>query len=471
MDDDPAYTGPDLCAMAAHEVVALLRTGEVGPADLLDAAYARIAAVEPRVNAMPTICRDRAEAAARGPVGDTLLGGLPIAIKDLTEVAGVRTTMGTRGLADQIPAHSDPLVIRLEDRGGIVVGKTNTPEFGAGGNTFNDVFGATRNPWDVSRNAGGSSGGAAVSLATGEVWLSHGSDLGGSLRTPAAYCGVVGLRPSPGRAGGGPRPMGFHTEGVQGPMARGVLDCALFLDAMSGFDPASPISFPPPAQPFFETTQRPATGYRIGYSATQGGLGTTSSAMDAALRRALDRLARAGAEVEDHCPELTGLDRTYRVLRAMLWAAMAGRAPEAITRHYKATLRDNIAYGRDLTVEDVYDAQRSRSAIFDAMTGFFERFDVFACPVVGVEAGPIEEEYPGVGTGQGDYIDWLRYSFLSTTTGLPSMSVPVGRMPDGMPVGLQLVGRPRGEAELLRIARAIEIEMGGPMRPIDPVAG
>jgi amidase len=465
------FSGPDLCKMSAHEVVAFLKAKKVSPAELLDACFARIEAVEPQVNAMPTICKDRAYAALSAVEGASMLAGVPMGIKDLTEVEGVRTTMGTLGLADQIPTKSDPLVTRLEANGGIVVGKTNTPEFGAGGNTFNAVFGRTRNPWDVSKNAGGSSGGAAASLASGEVWLSHGSDLAGSVRTPAAYCSIVGLRPSPGRAGGGPGPMKFHTEGVQGPMARNVRDCALFMDAMSGFDPASPISFPQPSQSFFETTQRPAKGYRIGYSATLNGFGTISPQIDAILRGALDRLAKNGAEVEDHCPDLNGLDQTYRVLRAMLWAALPGRAPEALTQHYKATLKGNISVGQNLTINDVYDMQLTRSAIYDSMIRFFDTYDVLACPVVGIEAGPVEEEYPIIGSPgpDADYLDWLRYSFLSTTTGLPAMSVPVGFTKDGMPVGLQIIGKPRGETELFQIARAIEIEMGGPFGPIDPI--
>tara|TARA_B110000444_G_C18833695_1_gene594713 strand:- start:1868 stop:2671 length:804 start_codon:yes stop_codon:yes gene_type:complete len=265
--------------------------------------------------------------------------------------------------------------------------------------------------------------------------------------------------------------MKFHTEGVQGPMARNVRDCALFMDAMSGFDPASPISFPQPSQSFFETTQRPAKGYRIGYSATLNGFGTISPQIDAILRGALDRLAKNGAEVEDHCPDLNGLDQTYRVLRAMLWAALPGRAPEALTQHYKATLKGNISVGQNLTINDVYDMQLTRSAIYDSMIRFFDTYDVLACPVVGIEAGPVEEEYPIIGSPgpDADYLDWLRYSFLSTTTGLPAMSVPVGFTKDGMPVGLQIIGKPRGETELFQIARAIEIEMGGPFGPIDPI--
>ena len=254
MQKKPEFTGSDLCAMPAREVVKLLKKKEVSPAELLDASYQRIAQVEPVVNAMPTLCEERARASlsklpeyAKAQEDQRAwLCGLPVGIKDLTPVSGVVTTYGSVGMKDFIPEASDPLVDTLEERGALVVGKTNTPEFGAGGNTYNDVFGFTRNPRDTRKNAGGSSGGAAASLATGEVWLSHGSDLAGSLRTPAAYCGVVGFRPSPGRAGGGPAPAAFLMEGISGPMARDVEDVALFLDAMSGFDPRVPLSLEAP---------------------------------------------------------------------------------------------------------------------------------------------------------------------------------------------------------------------------------
>lgn len=472
----PAFTGPALCALEAHEIVALLRKREVSPAELLEAVFGRIDVVEPHVNAMPTLCRDRAEAAAgalstRNADEPDWLGGLPIAIKDLTEVSGVRTTMGTVALADYVPDNSDPLVERLESRGGVVVGKTNTPEFGAGANTFNDVFGITRNPWNTRLNAGGSSGGAAAALATGEIWLAQGSDLAGSLRTPAAYCGVVGLRPSPGVAGGGPSMMKFHTEGVQGPMARSVRDTALFLDAMAGFTPDQPLSWPAPATPYQQAAERADPRIRIAFTADMNGIGVISREMDGYLRDALRKMEGDGAVVVEDCPQLPDLDTTYRVLRAMLWAALPGRAPEEIQRHFKQTLRENIDIGRNLTIDDVYDAQLNRSRLFDNTVGFLRDFDVIACPVVGVMPGPAEEEFPTEvdGVPLTDYISWLRYSFLATTVGLPAISVPVGLSRDGVPVGIQLIGQPRGEARLLSVARAFEVVCGGPLGPIDPV--
>jgi amidase len=474
-----SFTGPQLCRLPAREVVRLLKLGEVSPTELLDAALERIRQVEPVVNALPTICEDRARLAlgnlARDEVANSnepsWLAGLPIAIKDLTAVAGVRTTFGTKGLADFVPDESDPLVELLESRGGIVVGKTNTPEFGAGGNTFNDVFGYTRNPWDTRKNAGGSSGGAAVSLAAGEVWLSHGSDLAGSLRTPAAYCGIVGFRPSPGRAGGGPPALGFHTEGVQGPMARDVSDCALFLDAMTGFNSRCPISVPAPEIPFQEAVKRIDVKVRIAYSPDLNGFSPVSGTIDRVLRAALEAVVREGGIVEEACPELPGLDRIYRILRAMLWAAGPGRAPEEIQRHYKDTLADNIDFGRKLSIDDVYDAQLGRTVLYNNMHEFLGDYDVLACPTVGLEATSVEEEYPKELDGKPltDYIEWLRFSYLSTATSLPSISILAGFTEKKMPAGLQLIGPPRGEAKLLQVARAVEEAVGVPKTPIDPV--
>ncbi|MDP6167001.1 MAG: amidase family protein [Gammaproteobacteria bacterium] len=371
-----------------------------------------------------------------------------------------------------MPDYSDYVVERLEERGGIVMGKTNSPEMGAGGNTFNDVFGYTCNPWNTNKNAGGSSGGAAVSLATGEVWLSHGSDLGGSLRTPAAYCGVVGFRASPGVVAYGPSSISFQTEGVNGPMARNVLDCALFLDAMAGLEPRAPVTWPAPASSYQKAVLEADEKVRIAYSRDWHGFTTTSDDMDRILRQALSQVEAQGGVVEEACPQLPGLDHAYRVYRSMLWASGPGRAPAAMQQHYKPTLQDNINYGRDLTIDDVYDANISRSTLYSNMQQFFTTYDVLACPVVGMHPGPLQEEYPTEIDGKplGDYIEWLKFSYLSATTGLPSVSVPVGFTDDGLPVGMQLIGSPRGEARLLAVARAVEQAVGGPGGPIDPMS-
>lgn len=470
---DKEFSGPELCRMTATEVVTLLRAGEISTQEAVEASLSRIEQVEPAVNAMVTQCGERAREAANKistPDGNpNWLAGLPVGIKDLNQVAGVRTTFGTPAMATFVPEQSDPVVTRIEDNGGIVIGKTNTPEMGAGANTFNAVFGRTRNPWNTSLNAGGSSGGAAVSVATGEVWLSQGSDLAGSLRTPAAYCGIVGLRPSPGLVPGGAGMNKFNTEGVNGPMARTVEDCALFLDAMAGYDPTDPLSFPPDGS-YRDAVMRADEHVRIAYSRDLNGFSITSDQMDAALRHALKKVEAQGAVVEEACPELPELDRTYRVLRAMLWAAGPGRMPPQVQDGFKQTLRENIEFGRNLTIEDVYDAQINRSRLYQNVELFLRNFDVLAFPVVGLMPGPVEVEYPTEIDGKplGDYVEWLKYSFLSTTAAVPSISVPVGLSDDGIPIGLQLLGRPRGEARLLQVARAVEIAVGTSPAPIDP---
>lgn len=460
--------------MEAHEVVELLRRGEVSPKELLEASIERITAVEPAVNAMPTTCFERAEQAINklGESGNRnpgWLAGLPVGIKDLTPVSGVRTTYGTLSKTNFIPEASDPLVDLLEANGAIVVGKTNTPELGAGGNTYNDVFGKTRNPWDTSLNAGGSSGGAAVSLATGEVWLSQGSDHGGSLRTPAAYNGIVGLRPTPGRAGGGPDDFAFNREGVNGPMARSVRDCALFLDAMAGFDPRNPISFPAPNTAFQQSVVQADGKVRIGYAPDLGGFFPVEPEVAECIKLALEKIEKNGGVVEDSCPELKNLERTYYTLRSMLWVTLARRIPTSARQHFKQTLEDNMQAGEALTIADVADADLDRTSIYKSMLGYFEKFDVLACPVVGAMPKHIELEWIDEINGEkfSGYMDWLRPAFLSTVTGLPAISVPVG-FSNGLPVGIQLIGPPRGEAILLSTARAFELAIGGPLGPIDP---
>ncbi|MBZ0128403.1 MAG: amidase [Rhodobacteraceae bacterium] len=468
------FSGHELSALQAHEVVDLLKRREVAPQDLLNIAFERIAQVEGAVNAMPTTCPERAANMAANLSDEARdhpgwLAGLPVGIKDLTPVAGVRTTWGTRALADFVPEASDPLVLRLEDRGAIVVGKTNTPEFGAGGNTFNDVFGKTRNPYDTRLNAAGSSGGAAVSLATGEVWLSHGSDHGGSLRTPAAYNGIVGLRPSPGIAASDSE-SGFMIEGQQGPMARSVRDCALFLDAMAGWQPRLPASYPPPDRPYQQAVIEADGKVRIAFAPDLNGFSPVEPEIDQHLRAALAAVEQNGGMVDEACPDLPALERTYHSLRGLLWAAAFRRAPESLTRHFKPTLAGNLAFGRSLTMDDMADAELDRTVIFRNMVDFLQDFDVLACPTVGNMPRPVDVEwvdqvnnvrFPG-------YMDWLRFAFLATTAGLPAISVPVGLSQGGIPVGIQLIGKPRGEARLLAVARAVELAVGGPFGPIDP---
>ncbi|WP_323770635.1 amidase [Antarctobacter sp.] len=467
---DPPFTGPDLCRLTACAVVDLLKRREVSPLDLIEASLSRIAATSPAINAIVTLCPDRARDSAAAVDPASLLAGLPIGIKDLMPVQGVRTTFGTPALADNVPQTSDPAVLRLESCGGVVIGKTNTPEMGAGANTFNPVFGATRNPWNTAMNAGGSSGGAAAGLAAGEVWLSQGSDLGGSLRTPASFCGIVGLRPSPGIVAS-PGKDGFNAFGVEGPMARTVEDCALFLDAMAGWDAVSPISFPAPAQSYLDTCRSDAGSIRIGYAPDLGGLAPVEPEMAALLSDALTRLQAPDVTVVEAAPDTTGTETAFRTLRGLgMWTGFR-TTPSVVSDRYKTTLRQNIAEGGALTVDDIAEAQFIRARLYDGMRHVFETCDVLAGPVTGIGPLPVEIEYPPeiAGHPSRDYIDWLRFAFLATVCGLPALSLPVGRDARGLPVGLQLIGPPRGEARLLQVARRLEQATGFAPTPIDPV--
>lgn len=469
----PEFSGPELCKLQAHEVIRLLKRREVSPSEVLDVALARTDAVDPVINSTPIRCDDRARAAvvALDPELPSHLAGLPISIKDLTDVAGLRTTFGTPVLAENVAATSDYLVERLEKNGGIIAGKTNTPEMGAGGNTFNEVFGPTLNPWDIRLNAGGSSGGAAAALATGAIWLSHGSDSAGSLRTPSAFCGVVGLRPSPGLIASGPRKAAYLTEGVEGPMARTVQDVALFLDAMVGFDPRVPLSYPAPADSYQDAVLRADGNIRVAFSPDLNGLCSVDTEVAEHLVKALHIAEGAGAIVEQVAVNLPNLVRTYETFRALSWMVLKQSLPATVTDRFKPELKKNIEFGAALTGDDIVAANIDRTRIYTNMTKIFSDFDVLACPVVGCMPHPQSEEWVAEIGGQtlNSYLDWLRFSYLSTITGLPSMSVPVGLGPRNLPVGIQLIGPPRGEARLLAAARAFEVALNGPLLPIDPV--
>ena len=457
------FSGPELCSLTAVEVRALLSSGEISPLDLLDASETRVKQTEPEQNAMVTQCFERARDRIRP---DTLLGGIPIGVKDLNDVENVRTTYGTLGFKDHIPNSSDPLVLAMESHGALVVGKTNTPEMGAGANTFNEVFGPTGNPHNLLLNAGGSSGGAASGLATGQVWLSHGSDYGGSLRTPAAYCNVVGLRPSPGRAGGSGTV--FDTHGVQGPMARNVADCALLLDAMQGVE--SPIGYPAPITSFLSAVEAAPKTIRIGYMPELCGHAPVEADVSDLLAYALNQVEKSGSIVDEVILDISGMSQAFRAFRALGFVTSALSLPEDVTRHFKATIKNNAADAAAISTTDLGHANLTRARLYRDASELLTHFDILACPVVGL--GPLlrELEYPPEVNGikSRDYLDWLGFSNLSTLTSLPSLSLPVGRLPSGMPMGIQLIGPNRGEAKLLAAARSFERILAIDTSPVDP---
>jgi amidase len=479
MRPDTSFSGADICAKPAREVVAELRAGHLDPADLIAASAARIEQVEPAINSVVTTCFERARAslsqlperAAQNAGLAGWLAGLPIAIKDLNMVGGVRTTYGNLALRDFVPEASEPLVEMLEERGGTVMGKTNTPEMGAGGNSTNPVFGATRNPWDTRMNAGGSSGGAAAALAAGEVWLAQGSDLMGSLRTPAAHCSVLGLRPSPGRCGGAPAGAAFLPEAVQGPMARDVEDIALFLDAMCGRDDRMPLTMDAPDLPFQEAVKDVPRAPRIAFSVDQNGFAAVEQEIRAKLGAAMAQVAKAGADVVETCPDLPYLNETYLALRGMHYGAVTARAPKEVQDVFGERVKANVAYGLNQSLDDLYEAMPRRSAIYETMRVFLQSHDVLAIPVVGIAPAPVEQEYPRLVDGRDimTYEEWLRFSFLSVVALLPSLAMPAGFTDAGLPVSIQLIGPPRGEAKLLQVARFVEQALALPSTPIDPI--
>jgi amidase len=467
-----------LITKSALDVVQLLEAGEITPLDCLEALQDRIEEVEPAVNALPTLCFERARqhakrlsaqpAAKRGP-----LKGLPIAIKDLNDVAGVLTTHGSPIYRANVPTRSDPLVERLEGEGGVIYAKSNTPEFGAGANTFNEVFGATLNPWNTTRSAAGSSGGAAVALATGTAWLAHGSDLGGSLRNPASFCGIVGLRPSPGRVAterGGPIE---NQLSVQGPMARTVEDCAFFLDCLTGEDVRDPVSLPKPEGSFLNAARSGWRPRRVAYSAD---LGITPVDREVAeiTRQAAYRFAEVGASVDDGHPDFREAHETFNVLRAKNFAISKAALLDTKRHLLKPEVIWNIEKGLSLSMSDLVRAENARAAMLQRVLGFFTQYDVICTPATIVSPFPVEQRFVESVNGVkfDNYVGWLSIAYAFTLVGCPAISVPCGFTREGLPVGLQIAARPRGEAVLLAAAKAIEDVLGlrGTV-PIDPRKG
>ncbi len=472
-------TGGELWRLGAAEVVDLLRRREVSPLELVDASAERIAATDAHLNAIPTLCIDRAWAHARRIMAEDpaterppgWLGGVPIAVKDLVPVEGVRTTWGSPVYADHVPPRSDIMIETLERRGAIVIGKSNTPEFGAGANTFNEVFGKTRNPWNTDKTCGGSSGGSAVALATGQVWLATGSDLGGSLRIPASFCSVFGFRPSPGRVAHGPKHLPFEGLMVDGPMARNARDAALMLDAMAGAHPEDPLSIAAPAESFADAVAAAALPGRVAWSPDLGLL-PVESEVAAICAHAAQTLAGAGVEVAESCPDLSGALDVFQVLRAALFSADKGELLETHRDALKPEIVWNIEKGLALDADTIARAERARGAIYQRCVRFFARHELLLCPCVIVP--PFDVDIRWIDEVEGrrfdNYVDWLGLTFVLTLTACPSASVPVGFTEAGLPVGLQILGPPRGEAAVLSAAAAIEEAIPLPHRtPTDPL--
>ena len=468
----------DLIRNTARQNLELLKTRQVTPLDLIDALMKRIAEVDQKVNALPTLClemaRERARVIMELPKEDLPpwhLHGMPVAVKDLEPVAGVRTTWGSPIYADHVPETSDICVQVLEDNGALVYAKSNTPEFGAGANTFNEVFGATLNPWDTRMTCGGSSGGSAVALATGQAWLATGSDLGGSLRIPASFCSVVGLRPSPGRVAGGPPLYIFESSAVKGPMGRNIGDVALMLDAQAGRHPRDLRSLARPRRPFVDCVDNPIKPKRVAFSPDLG-LGPVDPEVKEICARAAAKFQEMGCVVEEAHPDLSDALSIFHVTRA----AWSGLSTETLLEEHgdklKPELITEVEKGLRLSAKDLIRAEMARGKLYLRVADFFQKYDLLLCPAVITPPFEVEIRYlEELGGKKFDsYIDWLILTLAITVTACPAASIPAGFTQAGLPVGLQMVAASRREDRLLGAAALFEQAMGlADKVPMDPI--
>ncbi|MCH8268003.1 MAG: amidase [Acidobacteria bacterium] len=452
------------CFMTASELVQSIQARKLSCKEVMEAHVAQIERVNPKVNAIVTFVPEQAlqqarqadEALARGEKTGPL-HGLPVAHKDLTDTKGLRTTYGSAIFKDHVPAENALCITRIQQAGGITVGKTNTAEFGAGSHTFNQVFGTTLNPWDTTKTSGGSSGGAAAALACGMVPLADGSDLGGSLRNPANFCNLVGFRPSPGRVPGWPSIAGWFTLSVQGPMARTVQDTALLLSVMAGYDRRSPIAIDQPGGMFAQPLDRDFRGVRIGWLQDLGGL-----PFDHRVKTVVDGQRKLfeslGCVVEDGEPDFSGADEAFRTWRAWYYQLAFGKLLKPYRHLIKATVIEEIENGARLTGERIAQAEAKRTALYHRVRAFMETHEFMVLPVNQVPPFDTDREYVSEieGVKLARYTDWMRSAYYISSIGLPAISVPAGFTPEGLPVGIQIVGRHHDDFGVLQLAYAFE---------------
>jgi amidase len=467
----------DLCFLTAVELADRIRRRDVSVTEVVRAHLTQIERVNPTMNAIVTLTAERALDDAKGkdaafarqaPTGP--LFGLPVAHKDLVPTKGIRTTFGSPIYRDNVPSEDGLIIERLRAAGAVTLGKTNTPEFGAGSQTFNEVFGRTLNPYDPSKTCGGSSGGAAVALACGMVPIADGSDTGGSLRNPAAFCNVVGLRTSPGRVPVWPRELAWSALSVQGPMARTVADVALLLSAMAGPDPRSPIAIAEPGDRFRQPLDRDFRGVRVAWSHDLGGL-PIDRRVSAALEPQRKIFETLGCVVDETQPDLRDAREIFQALRAFAFATRYGPMLAEHRHQIKDTVIWNTEQGLKLTPRELAEAEVKRTALYHRVRTFMERHEFLVLPATQVPPFDVTQPYVTEieGVALPTYIDWMRACSDITVTGSPAISVPGGFTPEGLPVGLQIVGRHQDDWGVLQLAHAFEQATGfGRRRP--PVA-
>lgn len=455
---------PELCDLDAVALRQLIGRREVSPVALLESCIARIEAVDPAVNAVPARCfaRARQEAAAAErqvregrPLGP--LHGLPVGIKDVQQTGGLVTTYGSPLYRDNVPARDEALVAAIRQAGGIVIGKTNTPEFAAGANTVNPVYGATRNPFDPPRTCGGSSGGSAVALACGMLPLATGSDLGGSLRTPAAFCGVVGFRPSPGLVPAEHRFRGWSPLHVPGPMARTVADIALLLSVIARPVVADPLTRPDTTAIGALTAPADLAGLRLAVSEDLG-FAPVSRSIRQTFRTVMERIDRLFAAAERRDPPLEDADAVFGVLRALDFLAALYEPYTTARDRLGPNIVANIEQGLGFSALDVARAEAAQTALYRRFVGFMADFDALICPAVAVPPFPIEQLYVERIDGRAleTYYHWFAVAYGLTLTAHPVAVIPCGRDETGTPFGLQICGRRGDDRSVLAIAAALE---------------
>jgi len=458
----------ELCFLPATELARRIRMKDLSCQEVMAAHVAQIERVNPKVNAIVTFLPEQALKQARAADEDLARGaeigplyGLPVAHKDLVLTKGIRTTFGSPIFHDFVPEQDEIIVERLRQAGAITVGKTNTPEFGAGSQTYNSVFGETLNPYDLSKTCGGSSGGAAVSLACGMLPIADGSDLGGSLRNPASFCNVVGLRPSPGRVPVWPHKVGWCPLPVEGPMARTVQDTALVLSVLAGPDPRSPISLSEPGPLFSRPLERSFTGVRIAWSPDVGGL-PVDPRVTAVLDQQRGVFESLGCVIEDTVPDFTDADEAFKVWRAWLFELAYADLLQTHRTQMKDTVVWNIEEGKKLSGPQIGRAERKRTELYHRLREFMEVYEFLILPVSQVPPFDVQQRYVAEinGVKMATYLDWMRSCYYLSVTGLPAISVPCGFTPEGLPVGIQIVGRHQDDWGVLQLAYAFEQATG-----------
>jgi amidase len=450
----------DINFHSARKLAALIRARKLSVTEVMQAFIAQIERVNPKVNAIVTFLPDQALKAAKAldrKKEKPPLAGLPIAYKDNVQTKGIRTTFGSPIFEKNIPAEDHLLVQRLSAAGAITLGKTNLPEFAAGSQTFNAVFGATKNPYDPGKTCGGSSGGAAVAVACGMLPFADGGDLAASLRNPGNYCNVVGLRPTPGRVPAWPAPNAWNTLGVLGPMGRTVDDTAFLLSAMAGPDLRAPISIAEPGSLFLKPLKRSFRKVRVAWSRDLGGL-PMDPRVTAVLQQQRKIFDRLGCVVEDAEPDFAGATEAFETLRALGFLQSYGELYRTRRNDLKDTVQWNVEQGMRLTPEKIARATALRSELYQRMRAFLEKYEFLLCPVNQLPPYPVETEWPREigGVRMENYLDWMKSCYFITITSHPAVSVPAGFTPEGLPVGIQIVGRYRDDPGVLQLARAFE---------------